>query len=163
MSRSYAKLFVSVWDSGSDFLDLDTDSQWLYWMLLSHPLLSPAGVLPLQPRKWAKRARGMTERRVLRALNELAGNHKVVVDDDTEEVLIRTFIRHDNGWRTPNVRKSIETSLQRIESGPLRREATLELTHAVTLDGTLSGRVNGTLGGTLSEGVGATDRRTDGV
>ncbi len=129
MARSFAKLYVSVWDSGSDFYDLSADAQWLYWTLLSHPLLSPAGVIPLQPRKWAKRANGMTLRRVQTALGELVTvDQKVIVDAETEEVLLRAFIRRDQGWRTPNIKKSIEASVIRIESQTLRDAATLELT-----------------------------------
>lgn len=129
MARSYAKMYVSVWDVGSDFYDLSADAQWLYWMLLSHPLLSPAGVLPLQPRKWAKRARGMTERRVLAALKELHDtDRKVLVDDDTEELAIRTYLQNDMGYRTPNVLKSIHASIMGIESDALREVATDSLT-----------------------------------
>lgn len=134
MARSYAKMFLSVWDPGSDFLDLSPDAQWLYWVLVSHPMLTPAGVLPLQPRKWAQKARGMTVRRVTAALAELAGN-KVIVDDNTEEVMIRTFIRWDTGWKTPNIRKAIEASVTRIESNELRHTATLALTLAATRNG----------------------------
>lgn len=145
MARSFAKLYVSVWDAGSDFYDLSADAQWLYWTLLSHPLLSPAGVVPLQPRKWAKRAKGMTVRRVTGALDELANvGRKVIIDDDTEEVLLRVFIRRDMGYRTPNIKKSIEASIDHIESDALRHVATLELTHAATHPGTLNGSHYGT-------------------
>lgn len=136
MARAFAKMYVSVWDVGSDFYDLSTDAQWLYWTLLSHPLLSPAGVLPLQPRKWAKRARGMTERRVLAALKELADtDRKVLIDEDTEELAIRTFLKNDKGWRTPNVLTSIHSSIRGIESHELRDAVTVGLTLAMTDSG----------------------------
>lgn len=136
MARTFAKLYVSVWDAGSDFYDLTADAQWLYWTLLSDPRLSPAGVLPLQPRKWAKRAKGMTERRTRAALEELMNTDlKLMVDEDTEEVLIRAFIGRDLGYRTPNIRKSIEASLKSIESQTLRDMATHSLTLAVTHSG----------------------------
>lgn len=135
MARSFAKMYVSVWDAGNDFYDLSTDAQWLYWTLLSHPLLSPAGVLPLQPRKWAKRSKGMTERRVLAALRELvATGQKVLIDDDTEELLIRTFVAWDKGYKTPNIHTSITSSIKSIESHALRDAATDALTQALHLD-----------------------------
>lgn len=134
MTRSFAKMYVSVWDVGSDFYDLSADAQWLYWTLLGHPLLSPAGVLPLQPRKWAKRARGMTERRVHAALRELSDTgQKVLTDDDTEELAIRTFLQNDKGFRTPNVLKSIHASIMSIESHALRQAATDSLTLGLSL------------------------------
>lgn len=152
--RRYAKMYVSVWDPESEFRDRSPDAQWLFWALVSNPQLSPAGVVTLQPRKWARFAKGMTAKRVSAALEELAAHRYVVVDAVTEEVLIRTFIRYDQGWRTPNIRKSIETSIERVESDALRHAATLELTHAATLEGTLKGTlsrtVNGTHSGTVS-------------
>ena len=133
MARSYVKIYLSVWDTGSDFLDLTVDAQWLYWVLVSHPLLTPAGTLPLQPRKWVRRAKGMTLKRIQSALSELVDSGKVLVDEDTEELLVRTYIRYDRGWRTPNIRKSIEVSIDRIESHALRDAASRELNHAQTL------------------------------
>lgn len=132
MARTFAKMYLSVWNVGSDFYELSADAQWLYWTLLGHPLLSPAGVLPVQPRKWAKRSKGMTERRVQAALRELVDTgQKVMVDDDTEELLIRTFIAWDKGYKTPNIHTSITTSIQSIESHDLRVAATNALTQAL--------------------------------
>lgn len=130
MARSYAKILVSVWDEDSDFDHLTMQAQWLYWVLCSHPLLSPAGVLPLQPRKWAKRAPDAIQDAILDALTELVQARKVIVDDDTEEVLVRTFVRHDGGARNPNIHKAIVAAIGRIESRRLREAVTLELTRA---------------------------------
>lgn len=135
MTRTYAKSFLSMWAPGSDFLQLSTDAQWLYWVLFSHPSLTPAGTLPLQPRKWAQCSKDMTQRRVTAALADLVRSEKVIVDEDTEEVLIRTFIRWDKGWRTPNINTSIKASIAQIESDGLRHVATRELTLAPTLNG----------------------------
>jgi hypothetical protein len=52
MPRTFAKLYLSVWDD-PDFLALTGDAQRLYLVLFSHKKLSLAGVLPLQPRQWA--------------------------------------------------------------------------------------------------------------
>jgi hypothetical protein len=137
MARTYAKSYVSMWDAESDFLSLTADAQWLYQALYSHPLLSPAGVLPHQPRKWARKARDMTPKRIAAAVDLLTVERYLLLDEDTEECMVRTFIRHDQGWRTPNIRKSIETSISRIESEALRVSATLELTHALRVAGLL--------------------------
>ena len=158
MARSYAKSYVSMWDAESDFLDLTADAQWLYQALYTHPLLSPAGVLPFQPRKWARKAKDMTPKRVTAAVELLASERYVILDEDTEECLVRTFIRHDQGWRTPNIRKSIETSITRIESETLRLTASHELRVALTLagigpEGLGQGLAEG-LGQGLPEGLG---------
>lgn len=135
MARSYAKSYVSAWAAAGDFVNLTADAQWLYWMLYSHELLSPAGVLPLQPRKWARRAADQSTKRIGTALARLVKDGYLLVDEDSEECLIRTFVRHDKGYRTPNIRTSIRTAISRIESQRLRVAATHELTLALTLDG----------------------------
>jgi hypothetical protein len=168
MARKYAKLWLNAWTAESDFYNLGPDAQWLYWVLVSHPKLTPAGVLPPQPRQWAKRAKGMTVKRVTAAYDQLVARSYLLADDDTEEVLIRTFIRWDKGYRTPNIRKSIETSIGRIESHRLRHTANHELTLAVTHDGTLSGTDgpddDGTHGATPAEPITEPmGHRTDGT
>lgn len=135
MARKYAKMWLSAWAPGSEFYDLSADAQWLYWTLVGHPKLTPAGVLAHQPRQWAKRAKGVGPKRITAAYEELVAGRYLLADNDTEEVLIRTFIRHDKGYRTPNIRKSIEVSIARIESHRLRVAATHELTLALTLEG----------------------------
>jgi hypothetical protein len=134
MARTYAKILLSIWDDESDFDELPMDAQWLYWVLLSHPLLSPAGVLPLQPRKWAKRAPETIADTITNALAKLVEARKVVVDEDTEEVWIRTFIRHDGGARNPNIHKAIAGGVARIESRQLRDLATVALARASQKD-----------------------------
>lgn len=131
MTRKYAKAYVSMWDAESDFIKLTADAQWLYWVLFSHPALSPAGVLQLQPKKWQRRGKGMTAKRLTAALEMLAADHYVLIDEVTEECLIRTYIRHDQGWRTPNIRTSIRAAIRSIESQRLRVAATHELTLAL--------------------------------
>lgn len=106
MARNYAQLRSSIWQNESFKNELDVDAQWLYFVLLSQPNINTAGVLPLQERRWARFAHGMTGPRVTAALERLNTYWYVVVDEDTEEVLVRTFIRHDGLWKQPNVLKS---------------------------------------------------------
>lgn len=127
MARTYAKLLLDTWDAESDFAGLSRDAQWLYWVLLSHPMTSSAGVLPLQPRKWARRASDATPETVAKALADLVADVKIIVDDDTEEVLIRTFVRHDGGANNPNLHKGIIAAIGGIESDLLRRHARWQL------------------------------------
>lgn len=157
MARKYAKLYVEVWDAGSDFRDLTAAGQRLYWLLCSLPQLSAAGVLPLQPKKWARLASDTTEGDIDRALAELEIAGKVLVDADTDEVLIRAFIRRDGGIRTPNIEKSVWRAIDAIESNRLRRVTERELQRAaellsVTLSRTLPQTLGETLSSDLSEG-----------
>ena len=54
----------------------------------------------------------------------------IIVDDDTEEVLIRSFIRHDGGFNHTNFHKAIVSAIQTIESGVLQIIAGTELDNA---------------------------------
>jgi hypothetical protein len=123
MPRTFAKLYLSVWDD-PDFLALSADAQRLYLVLFSHKKLSLAGVLPLQPRQWAKTARDALPETVEEALRELVEARFVVVDEDTEEALVRTFVRHDGGATNSNVHKAIRCAIDRVASKRLR--ATIE-------------------------------------
>jgi hypothetical protein len=123
MPRTFAKLYLSVWDD-PDFLALTGDAQRLYLVLFSHKKLSLAGVLPLQPRQWAKTARDALPETVEEALRELVEARFVVVDEDTEEALVRTFVRHDGGATNSNVHKAIRCAIDQVASKRLR--ATIE-------------------------------------
>ncbi len=105
MARNFAKIHSSTWTDERFKSDLDVDSQWLYFALLSQGNINAAGVLPLQDRKWRRLAKGHTPQRIDAALAQLQAYWYVVVDEDTEEVLVRTFIRNDGIWKQPNVLK----------------------------------------------------------
>lgn len=122
MARSHAKLLTSIW-LDDDFRALSPDAQWLYMALLSQSNLSYAGVAPLTKRRWAGLSARQTPHVVGEALAELEAARYVLVDDDTEEVLIRSFIRHDGGLKIPNVAKATVTAVACIASPRLRAEA----------------------------------------
>lgn len=131
MPRTYAKLYVEVWAADSDFRELSATAQRLYWLLCSQDELTSAGVLPIRARRWSHFAADTTEADVRSDLAELNAARKVLIDDDTEELLVRSFIRRDEGWRTPNIRKSIERAIANIESETLRDLAEYELRRAI--------------------------------
>jgi hypothetical protein len=121
--REYGKLMVKVWDPDSDFRLLASGAQRLYAMFCSLRSCSPAGCLPLQPRKWAQNAPDTTVDEIQAALDLLVLERYVFVDEDTEEVLIRTFIKSDGWAKNPNKAKAVESAIARIESPTLRQLA----------------------------------------
>ena len=131
MPRTYAKSLTAIWDPGNDFRDLTEGAQRLYWLMYSHPQLSAAGVLPLQPRQWARFASDTTPKKIERYLASLVETRKVLVDDDTDEALVRAFIRTDGGTTSPNGRTAITRAIDSIESKTLRQAAKDELTRAL--------------------------------
>lgn len=104
-TRNYAQIHTRMW-SDADFVSLSAGAQRLYIVLLSQPNLNNAGIVPLQIRRWSNLAANSTIEGVKLWLKELQDAQYVVIDEDTEELLIRSFIRNDGLWKQPNVFKS---------------------------------------------------------
>jgi hypothetical protein len=94
VAREHAQLRLAMW-SDDDFRDLTPAAQHLYMLLLTSPSLSYCGVADWRPRRIAALARGWTVAHVEAAAKELSGRLFIVVDEDTEEVLVRSFVRND--------------------------------------------------------------------
>lgn len=102
MARKHAEIILSIWDD-VDFVALSESAQRLYFLLLSQKDLTYAGTLPMRLRRWAKLSRTTTAESVAAALAELDAARLVVCDHDTEEVLIRSFVRRDGVYKLPNL------------------------------------------------------------
>ena len=101
-ARQYGKLPRARWGE-ERWTNLSADAQWLYVYLVSQPTTDSAGVFPIRVSKWAKSARGMTKERVQAAAKELVDTGWIAVDHDSEEGLIRNYIRDD--WAGDNIFK----------------------------------------------------------
>jgi hypothetical protein len=119
MARSHARFWTSIW-SDRHFKSLSSEAQWLYFLLVTQPDLNHAGFLPLTVRRWARLSADQDEGLVRSALGELAAMRYVVVDYDTEEVLIRTFIRNDQVYKQPKVLAVALVEAGRLASYALR-------------------------------------------
>jgi hypothetical protein len=120
MPRTYGKTKVEVWESGSDFRLLSLEAQWAYLMLVSQESVSMAGTLPYAPRKWAKLAAGLTVERLEEIVGELEAEWYVIVDRESEELLIRSFVKHEAPWRTPNFLTAARSKFRSTESELIR-------------------------------------------
>lgn len=123
---AHARIKCTIWRDG-EFRDLSVDAQWTYQRLLSDSNRNQAGVLALTRKRWASSAAGMTRDRLDAALDELVAGHFVVLDEDTEEVLIRTYIRHNDVASQPNILKAALAQATKIESPLLRAALAAEL------------------------------------
>lgn len=125
MARTHARIALTIWQD-EDFCALPAFAQWAYFLILSQPDLSQAGVLWYRPARWASRSSSTSVEDIERAVKHLEMARYVVVDRQTEELLVRTFIRNDGVWKTPNVflsaLRSIPGTLSRTLRGTLREE-----------------------------------------
>jgi hypothetical protein len=94
MPHRESRVRVSIWDD-RDWLKLPIDGQWLYQAFLSQQFLTKAGVLPIPRRMWANLAADEdAPDRIAAALKLLIERTFVVVDDDTDELLVRSYLRN---------------------------------------------------------------------
>jgi hypothetical protein len=119
MSRSHGRILARIW-SDTDFLVLAPDPQRMYLFLLSQPDLNHAGLIPLRVRRWAASAATLTLEDVQRALKVLDVARFVLVDEDTEEALIRTLVRNDGIYKQPKVMIRMGQDARLIASQRLR-------------------------------------------
>jgi hypothetical protein len=119
MARDFAKVLCSVW-SDPEWKGRSSEAQRLYLLALSQPDVTYAGIVPYRPRRWASMSKDSTLPKIRRAVAELEANGYVVVDPHTEEMLIRSFIRHDNPLKVPNVTRAMVKAFRTILSEHLR-------------------------------------------
>lgn len=94
MARDYARVRMDIW-ADADFRNLSLPAQHLYLLLLTSPSLNYCGVADWRPGRIAVLSGTHDAASVIEAGAELEAKRYIVVDEDTEEVLLRSFIRHD--------------------------------------------------------------------
>lgn len=125
MARNYGRIATSMWRD-SDFLGLGSDARFVYAMLVTQANISACGVLELTERRWARNV-GLHRDRLDDALGELTARAYIVIDRETEEVLIRTFVKWDGGANNELRRKAIADAAEAVASESLRAVIAVEL------------------------------------
>jgi hypothetical protein len=126
MAQDFAPLFRSIW-SDADFRALTVDAQHLYLMLLSHPDRNSAGVLSMTLRKWTRLAADLSPDRLDAGLAELDDAGFIVMDEETEEVLVRSFIRRAKVYAHIRMLANALREVSEVESERLRSALGQEL------------------------------------
>ena len=126
MARTHGRIHHRIWQDG-DFLALTESAQRFYMLAISQPTLSYAGVVPFTVRRWAKLATDSSTAKVRKACASLESAGFIVVDEDTEELMLRSFIRYDGILDNPNVSIAAVKDFRSIHSPLLRAVFLLEL------------------------------------
>ena len=153
MSGDYGKLYKRAWGD-ADFKALTAHEQLQYLKLISQPDVSMAGILTHAAMRWAGQTADLDAEDIERALGGLERKRFVAYDRDTQELLIRSYIRNDGGWKSPLTMKGIRAAVERILSPKLRRIISAELAKIDT--SVLSEKVSERYNGTVREYVEAT-------
>lgn len=119
MARKFAQFKLTMWGDDA-FRDLSPAEQHLYVVLTTSPSLNHCGVGDWRPSRVAPLARGWTVEQVLTTAAGLIERLYLVADESTEEVLVRSFVRHDELMKQPKMAVAVCRAHDSVASGPLR-------------------------------------------
>ncbi|MGJ9405278.1 hypothetical protein ACHABQ_03000 [Nesterenkonia aurantiaca] len=126
MARDRAKINTGIWGD-KDWKSLTMAEQWLYTTILTRPDLNHVGVGDWRPRRLSKLAVGISAEQVEEAAEGLQAKLFILVDDESEEVLIRSFLKHDGVLQNPNLGASIKSAYDSVVSSMLQEVVVHEL------------------------------------
>lgn len=138
MAMDYAQVRRDIW-SDEDFRELPQASQWLYIHVITSPTISYCGVADWRPARIAALTSDMTARSIEAAAVELEGNHYLIVDRDTEEVLVRSWVKHDGLMGKWNMAAALARTYGEVASKVLRGVIVHELLRLRKNDPTMRG------------------------
>lgn len=119
MARDHARVKTSIWDD-PDFVGLRDSEQHVYLMLMSNSGLSYCGVIDFIPSRFEHLAENMTEARFRNAVRGLRSARFVVLDDRTQELLLRSYVRHDGVLDRVNMGKACGTAFETVVSDAIK-------------------------------------------
>lgn len=117
--KDHARINLSIWGD-DDWLDLTVDEQLLYFALWTSPSLTYCGSGDWHAGRVSNLASDWTIDRVQSAASGLSAALFVVFDTETDEFLIRSWIKHDGLWKTPNMAVSMANARAGLASRALR-------------------------------------------
>jgi hypothetical protein len=126
MARDRANINTGIW-TDQDFRDLTIAEQHLYKLLMTHPTLSYAGVVDWRPARIAAMSADATPAGVRQTAEALQEKRYVFIDEETEEILVRSFLRHDGLLKQPKLSISMVNAFAAVASKRIREVVTHEL------------------------------------
>jgi hypothetical protein len=126
MARDHARFQTAI-HHDPDWRKLDVNSQHTYWMLTTSKDLSYCGVIDYIPKRWTEFAAGLTDTKIKASVRILERARYVVVDRKTDELLVRSFIRHDKVLARRNMGNACGRALGNVHSQVIRDSVLHEL------------------------------------
>ena len=124
--RDFAQIKLSIWNDDS-FLDLSSDAQLLYFVLISHPTMNRAGVGTWHAGRLSGLCSSWSRPVVESAARELVDGRFIVIDEDTDEFLVRTFVRHDGLMKQRNLATTMAREFAAVGSRSIKGVVVWEL------------------------------------
>lgn len=126
MARKYGRLHIAVW-SDEDYQALDPYHQGIFTGLIAYPDVTWCGVIDYMPKRLIKISDHLNPDLLDKAVRFLADSYFLVIDDETEEILIRTFIRWDGVMHQKNVGKAMVNAIKKVKSPTIKDRIYTEL------------------------------------
>ena len=128
MARVFGQINVAIWDD-EDFCNLSAGAQRTWFMLYTQADIAACGTLALTVRRWQRTVRPDERAQFPGWLAELAAGDTpfILIDEDTEELLVRSFVKWDLGYRNPKRLMAIKATANVIRSPRLRQSIALSL------------------------------------
>ncbi len=127
MAGDYARMKRSRWEDDPDWLNLDQACQNTYDMILQDKRISWCGVMTYAPAVLATKSVGNTESKVRRTVATLESRGFLATDSSTNEILVRSYVRHDGVMDRRNLGKAVARALDKVMSIQLRGLIRVEL------------------------------------
>lgn len=138
MPRDHARFQTRVWKD-RDWRGLTVAAQHMYWTLCAQPTLSYCGAMDWWPGRLATLAKDADEAAVFAAVKELLDADYVLLDAETNEILVRSYVRHDRVLERANMGKAMGRALEQVVSLDLHDAVIRELARLYKDDKTLPG------------------------
>jgi hypothetical protein len=126
VARDRANINTAIW-TDQDFRDLTMAEQHLYKLLMTHPSLTYVGVTDWRPGRIAAMTADATKEGVQAVAESLQAKRYVLIDEETEEILVRSFLRHDGLLKQPKLSISMVNAFGATASKMIREAVTFEL------------------------------------
>lgn len=120
MARTEGRIKCAIWRD-ADFRGMSPSAQRAYFLILSQPGMSYCGVISYRPKPWSLLSPGTTATIIDKAVRELEKTRFVLVDRDTEELWVRTFVHHDGVLDQPKLIVAMAHDFATIESDLIRQ------------------------------------------
>lgn len=138
MARDHARIKTRIWDD-PDFLALKIAEQHLYLALASNKGLSRCGVIDFIPSRFDHLSADMTATKFTKTVAGLRAARFIVLDERTQELLLRSYVRHDGVLDRVNMGKACGTAYESVVSRRIRAAIGVELTRLMHEDPDLLG------------------------
>lgn len=119
MPRKFAQIHLSI-NIDEDFNNLDAEEQALWFRLTAWPKLLHCGVADWHPGRVAEKVGGWDAAKVRTIAARLHDKRYVLIDESTDEFLIRSYIRSDDCIKSVKSGKAVIQSVIEVASPWLR-------------------------------------------